>query len=301
MNTDSYQKLSGRLVAPTRYMSNEVKFSPSQTKGEIELTGIGLHSGVQTKVQIRPAPAGTGRCFVRVDLPDAPRIPAQIEAVNTTTLSTELQAGAASIRTVEHLLASLAALGIQDANIEIDGAEVPLLDGSAQLWVEAILAAGWVSAEAGITTSRSITEAIWLHQGDQFVAALPSPELRFTYGIDFDVQPIGNQWYSWQPEQESFATAVAPARTFGLAHQIEQLQQAGLIKGGSLDNALVCDQEKWLNPPLRFPNEPVRHKLLDLIGDLSLLGSFPQAHFIAYKASHDLHTKLAQQLRLAGF
>jgi UDP-3-O-[3-hydroxymyristoyl] N-acetylglucosamine deacetylase len=146
-----------------------------------------------------------------------------------------------------------------------------------------------------------VTTAIWIQQGDQFVAALPSPELRFTYGIDFDLQPIGNQWFSWQPSQESFMTAVAPARTFGLAHQIEQLRQAGLIKGGSLDNALVCDQERWINPPLRFPNEPVRHKLLDLIGDLSLLGEFPQAHFIAYKASHDLHTQLAQQLRVAGF
>jgi UDP-3-O-[3-hydroxymyristoyl] N-acetylglucosamine deacetylase len=282
-------------------MSNEVKFSTDHPGAAIELTGIGLHSGLQTKVRILPAPAGTGRCFRRVDLPDAPTIPAQVETVNTTTLSTELKVGDATVRTVEHLLASLAALGINDACIEIDGAEVPLLDGSAQRWVEAILAAGWVSPTVGIVPGRPVTEALWLHQGDQFVAALPSPELRFTYGIDFDLKPIGNQWYSWQPTQESFAEAIAPARTFGLAHQIEQLRQAGLIKGGSLDNALVCDQEKWLNPPLRFPNEPVRHKLLDLIGDLSLLGSFPQAHFIAYKASHDLHTKLAQQLRHAGF
>jgi UDP-3-O-[3-hydroxymyristoyl] N-acetylglucosamine deacetylase len=290
-------------------MSNEVKFSPDHS-GEaiaplvpqvIELSGIGLHSGVPTNVRILPAPAGTGRCFRRVDLPNAPIVPAQIEAINSTTLSTELKVGDASVRTVEHLLASLAALGINDACIEIDGAEVPLLDGSAQQWVEAILAAGWVGLEVGIVPGRPVTEALWLHQGDQFVAALPSPELRFTYGIDFDLKPIGNQWYSWQPAQESFASVIAPARTFGLAHQIEQLRQAGLIKGGSLDNALVCDQEKWLNPPLRFPNEPVRHKLLDLIGDLSLLGSFPQAHFIAYKASHDLHTKLAQQLRTAGF
>jgi UDP-3-O-[3-hydroxymyristoyl] N-acetylglucosamine deacetylase len=267
----------------------------------IEVTGIGLHSGVQATVRICAAPAGTGRQFVRVDVPAALPIPASIEAVHTTTLSTELKVGNASVRTVEHLLASLAALGIQDASIEIDGGEVPLLDGSAQVWVQAILDAGWVKSDAGIITGKPLTEAVWLHQGDQFVAALPAPELRFTYGIDFDLKPIGNQWYSWQPRQESFATAVAPARTFGMAHQIEQLRQAGLIKGGSLDNALVCDQEKWINPPLRFPNEPVRHKLLDLIGDLSLLGSFPQAHFIAYKASHDLHTKLAQQLRIAGF
>jgi UDP-3-O-[3-hydroxymyristoyl] N-acetylglucosamine deacetylase len=264
----------------------------------IELTGIGLHSGAHTTVKICPAPAGTGRLFVRTDLANYPEIPATIESVHTTTLSTELRSGIASIRTVEHLLASLNALGVNDARIEIDGLEVPLLDGSAKLWVEAIQAGGW---DGAMSIGEPVTEAIWIYQGDQFVAAVPSPELRFTYGIDFDLKPIGNQWFSWQPDRESFVDAVAPARTFGLAHQIEQLQQAGLIKGGSLENALVCDQDRWINPPLRFADEPVRHKMLDLIGDLSLLGKLPRAHFIAYKASHDLHTKLAQQLRLAGF
>jgi UDP-3-O-[3-hydroxymyristoyl] N-acetylglucosamine deacetylase len=263
-----------------------------------EITGVGLHSGQQTTVKIYPASAGTGRVFVRTDLPEAPAIPALIESVHTTTLSTELQVGTASIRTVEHLLASLTALGVNDARIEIDGLEVPLLDGSAKLWVAAIQAAG-LGGEMSIGSP--VTAAIWIHQGDQFVAAIPAPELRFTYGIDFDLKPIGNQWFSWQPNKESFAEAVAPARTFGLAHQIEQLRQAGLIKGGSLENALVCDEDRWINPPLRFENEPVRHKMLDLIGDLSLLGTLPRAHFIAYKASHDLHTKLAQHLRSAGF
>ncbi len=282
----------------------------SSSNKVIELTGIGLHSGTHTTVKIHPAPVGSGRVFVRTDLPGNPEILALIESVHTTTLSTELRSpvvqaelsGTASIRTVEHLLASLTALGVQDARIEIDGLEVPLLDGSAKLWVEAIQVAG-LGGEMAI--GAPVTEAIWIHQGDQFVAAVPAPELRFTYGIDFDLKPIGNQWFSWQPGsksfQESFAEAIAPARTFGLAHQIEQLQQAGLIKGGSLDNALVCDQDKWINPPLRFENEPVRHKMLDLIGDLSLLGTLPRAHFIAYKASHDLHTKLARQLRSAGF
>ena len=137
---------------------------------------------------------------------------------------------------------------------------------------------------------------MWIYQGDAFVAAIPAPILRFTYGIDFDVPAIGNQWYSWTPSQESFGDAIAPARTFGLLHQIEGLRSQGLIKGGSLDNALVCDREGWLNPPLRFSNEPVRHKLLDLVGDLSLLGTFPVAHFLAYKASHNLHVQLAQAL-----
>jgi UDP-3-O-[3-hydroxymyristoyl] N-acetylglucosamine deacetylase len=137
-----------------------------------------------------------------------------------------------------------------------------------------------------------------VRDGDAFVAAIPASEIRFSYGIDFAYEAIGNQWYSWNPQQESFAEMIAPARTFGFADQIEQLQQAGLIKGGSLENALVCDRQGWLNPPLRFDNEPVRHKLLDLVGDLSLLGTIPQAHFLAYKASHKLHVQLAQLMQI---
>jgi UDP-3-O-[3-hydroxymyristoyl] N-acetylglucosamine deacetylase len=133
-------------------------------------------------------------------------------------------------------------------------------------------------------------------EGDAFVVAMPAPTPRYTYGIDFDVAAIGNQWHSWSAEGNAFATEIAPARTFALAHQIEYLRQQGLIKGGSLENALVCDGDRWLNPPLRFANEPVRHKLLDLIGDLSLLGMLPTAHIIAYKASHALHVQLAQAI-----
>jgi UDP-3-O-[3-hydroxymyristoyl] N-acetylglucosamine deacetylase len=184
-------------------------------------------------------------------------------------------------------------MGTDNARIEIDGPEVPLLDGSAQEWAAAIAQAG-VTRQAEIRSQYVLTEPIWIHHGDAFVAALPAPELRFTYGIDFDLPAIGNQWHSWSPAQEPFMSAIAPARTFGLAHQIDQLQAQGLIKGGSLDNALVCGPEGWLNPPLRFSNEPARHKLLDLVGDLSLLGQFPLAHVLAYKASHRLHTQLAQ-------
>lgn len=261
-----------------------------------ERTGVGLHSGAMARVVVKPAPGGHGRSFTRVDLPGSPSIPAHIDQVQQTTLSTELVAGDASVRTVEHLLAALSGMGIADAMIEIDGPEVPLLDGSALPWVEAIAQAGRLPQP----TSQPVilTEPVWVRQEDAFVAALPAPELRFTYGIDFDLPAIGNQWVSWSPRQESFAEAIAPARTFGLAHQIEHLQKLGLIKGGSLDNALVCGPDGWLNPPLRFSNEPVRHKLLDLVGDLSLVGIFPQAHYLAYKASHQLHTRLAQQLSL---
>jgi UDP-3-O-[3-hydroxymyristoyl] N-acetylglucosamine deacetylase len=260
---------------------------------EFERSGVGLHSGVTTCVRVLPAAAGEGRYFIRADRAGVPSIPARIAAVSQTLLSTELTNGEASVRTVEHLLAALAGMGVDNARIEIDGAEVPLLDGSAQEWVEAIAQSGLV-AQSAPRLVYTLKEPIWVHQGDAFVAALPAPTLRFTYGIDFDLPAIGNQWYSWTPAQESFAEAIAPARTFGLAHQIEQLRQNGLIKGGSLENALVCGTEGWLNPPLRFSNEPVRHKLLDLVGDLSLLGIFPLFHVLAYKASHSLHTQLVR-------
>lgn len=276
---------------------------------EITQTGVGLHSGVITHVRILPSEVGSGRYFVRVDLPDLPIIPAQVAAVNQTVLSTQLSKDDADVRTVEHLLAALAGMGVDNARIEIDGVEVPLLDGSAKIWASSIAEVGLVSQpvtdDPDILT---IKEPIWINQGDAFVCALPAPEIRFSYGIDFDLPAIGNQWHSWLFTTEaknnttnSFAQEIAPARTFGLQHQIEHLQKSGLIKGGSLDNALVCGTEGWLNPPLRFANEPVRHKIMDLVGDLSLLGNFPVAHFLAYKASHNLHIQLAQKILDLGF
>lgn len=265
-------------------------------KEAFELSGVGLHSGVTTIVKVLPAEPGQGRYFVRVDLPNNPVIPAKVDVVSQTTLSTELAQGEAKVRTVEHLLAALAVSGIDNARIEIDGAEVPLLDGSAKIWIDAITLASSASSASSAPPPLCPSAPIWIRQEDAFVAALPASETRFTYGIDFPYPVIGNQWHSWSMTEGNFAEAIAPARTFGFAEQIEQLQKTGLIKGGSLDNALVCSQDGWLNPPLRFTNEPARHKLLDLVGDISLLGKFPQAHFIAYKASHKLHIQLARQL-----
>jgi UDP-3-O-[3-hydroxymyristoyl] N-acetylglucosamine deacetylase len=271
---------------------------------QIIQTGTGLHSGVNTNVRILPAEPGSGRYFVRVDLPSTPAIPAKVATVAQTVLSTELRQGEASIRTVEHLLASLAVMGVDNARIEIDGPEVPLLDGSARIWAENIAKVGTVEQNAPVSENAlSLKEPIWVRQDDAFVCAIPAPQIRFTYGIDFELPAIGNQWHSWMPElepqnlYENFISEIAPARTFGLMHQIEHLQKTGLIKGGSLENALVCGEDGWVNPPLRFSNEPVRHKILDLVGDLSLLGIFPRAHFLAYKASHNLHVQLAQKLK----
>lgn len=272
--------------------------------GSLQLQGVGLHSGQTATVTLKPAAADQGRFFVRVDLPGRPSIPALVSAVGETVLSTELRRGEATVRTVEHLLAALAGLGIDNVCIEVNGPEVPLLDGSAREWADAIAQVGGVlqsTPKARMTLQQPIT----IHQGDAFVAAFPAEEQRLTYGIDFEIEAIGNQWFSWAPETnpsgaDGFLTAVAPARTFGLAHQIEYLRSQGLIRGGSLENALVCSHEGWLNPPLRFDNEPVRHKMLDLIGDLSLLGSLPQAHVVAYKASHRLHLDLARAIAATG-
>ncbi|RAQ39083.1 UDP-3-O-[3-hydroxymyristoyl] N-acetylglucosamine deacetylase [Arthrospira sp. O9.13F] len=260
----------------------------------ISQSGVGLHSGEITTVKILPATRG-GRHFVRVDLPECPIITASCESVRSTTLSTELgNSDSASIRTVEHLLSALTAGGVSHARIEVNGPELPLLDGSAKPWSEAIAAAGLKEIEP--QPSAPLNQEISVRQGDAFVMAIPSTETRFTYGIDFEVAAIGNQWHSWSPDEQNFITEIAHARTFTLASQIEALQKAGLIKGGSLDNAIVCSHSGWINPPLRFANEPARHKILDLVGDLSLLGTIPQAHYLAYKAGHHLHVELVRRI-----
>jgi UDP-3-O-[3-hydroxymyristoyl] N-acetylglucosamine deacetylase len=268
--------------------------SPNQhtLSRSIYMEGIGLHTGEIVAVTISPAPVTSGRYFVRTDLESSP-IPAQIQSLHQTVLSTELGSGNATIRTVEHLLAALVGLGIDNARIEVNGPEIPLLDGSAQEWAEQILRAGWTQ-QTEQRQCYTMTQPIVVQQGDAFIAALPAEQTRLTYGIDFSHSAIGQQWQS--VVLEDFLRAIAPARTFALAEEIEKLRQGGLIKGGSLENALVCDKKGWLNPPLRYPNEPVRHKLLDLIGDLSLLGALPKAHIWAYKASHALHTRLVQRL-----
>jgi len=256
------------------------------------LSGIGLHSGEQVSVTVSPAPIDTGRYFIY----GGAKIAADTSVVSASQLSTELRQNGSSVRTVEHLLSALFGMGIHNACIELDRPELPILDGSALPWVEAI-------AKVGITTQvdgdrlRPLTEVVTVRKGDSFVTAIPADTLRFTYGIDFPSQAIGEQWFSWAPAiadfRDEFVREIAPARTFTLAVYIDQMRAAGLIKGGSLDNAIVCDGDRWINPPLRFDNEPCRHKLLDLIGDLSLLGFLPRAHILAFKASHNLHAEFA--------
>ena len=263
----------------------------------VSCRGVGLHLGQTTQVTLLPADVDSGRYFVRTDLASEPAISASVAAVNQTQLSTQLGTSeVGQVRTVEHLLASLWAAGVDNVRIEIDGPEIPLLDGSSRDWSGLIQSVGTVAQSAPRRSCAALKEPIVVRDGDAYVMALPASELRFSYGIDFPMAAIGNQWHSWSPADGDFAEAVAPARTFAMAHQIEGLRSQGLIKGGSLQNALVCDQKGWLNPPLRFANEPARHKLLDLVGDLSLLGVLPTMHVTAYRASHSLHVQLARQL-----
>ena len=271
----------------------------------LTLSGVGLHSGDVCQVHLRAAPVNTGIRFYCTDPTQGTpvEIPAIVGTVVQTVLSTELAQGSQRIRTVEHLLASLVGLGITNAEIHLEPPrsllEIPLLDGSALDWVRAIVAAG-VLPQEGPLHPFVLQEPLVVQEGEAFVMGLPSPETRLTYGIDFPVAAIGEQWFSISLTPERFQTEIAPARTFGFRQQIEQAQAAGLIKGGSLDNAIVCDDTGWLNPPLRFNNEPVRHKVLDLLGDLSLLGSIPVGHILAYKASHKLHVEFARKLLQAG-
>ncbi|MEM6501362.1 MAG: UDP-3-O-acyl-N-acetylglucosamine deacetylase [Cyanobacteria bacterium P01_C01_bin.89] len=279
---------------------------PTTLASSVACTGVGLHSGAEVKLTLVPEGEGDrGRYFVRTDLQDAVIIPAQVSQVGETVLSTELVSAAGAeqgtVRTVEHLLAALVSHGVEAVRIEVDGPELPLLDGSAQGWSQAIATAGVTTISSAPQHRPILSEPHWIYDGDAFVAALPSPTLRFSYGIEFQEAPIGKQWHSWTPVDfgangDDFLHAIGKARTFGLARQIEQLRQAGLIRGGTLENALVCDEERWLNPPLRFENEPVRHKILDLVGDLSLIGTIPQAHYVAFKASHRLHVALAKAI-----
>ena len=263
----------------------------------VERTGIGLHSGGQARVRLEPSDR-PGYRVGWLDAPDLGLVGLAPEQVCETQLCTALQLNQRRLATVEHLLAALAGVGITAATILVDGSEIPLLDGSAQPWVEAIAEAGMQSL-GDRPTALPLTAPITLQQGQSFATALPSDRLRLGAAIEFPQPAIGRQLFSLELTPQAFVEQIAPARTFGFREQVEQLLAAGLIKGGALDNALVCDGAEWLNPPLRFADEPVRHKLLDLLGDLALAG-LPQAQVFAFRGSHGLHTALAAALASAS-
>lgn len=254
---------------------------------------MGLHSGASATVRLAPAeqPGFWLGWLQRPELPLQRLRPAQVVDAR---LCTALELEGGRLATVEHLLAALAGTGITQAQIWVEGPEIPLLDGSALPWVEAIAEVG-LQPVVGVPEAPAPVTPITVQQAGSFVTALPAEGLVLGAAIEFTEPAIGRQLFSLPLTPASFVAEIAPARTFGLRSQVEQLRAAGLIQGGGLDNALVCDGDRWLNPPLRFVEEPVRHKILDLIGDLALVG-LPRAQVFAYRGSHGLHTALAAAL-----
>jgi UDP-3-O-[3-hydroxymyristoyl] N-acetylglucosamine deacetylase len=261
--------------------------------GPVEREGIGLHGGAPARVRLQPS----ARPGYWVGWLDAPHLPLQRltpSQVCDTRLCTALLLGERRLATVEHLLAALAGTGVSQAELWVEGDEIPLLDGSALPWVEAIAAAGL--QPMGERRVQALAEGpLTVQQGLGFAVALPCLQLRIGAAVEYPQAAIGRQLYCLDLTPSRFVAEIAPARTFGFREQVEQLRAAGLIRGGALENALVCDGDRWLNPPLRFADEPVRHKLLDLLGDLALVG-LPQGQVFAYRGSHGLHTALAAAL-----
>ncbi|KEF43077.1 MAG: UDP-3-O-(3-hydroxymyristoyl) glucosamine N-acyltransferase [Cyanobium sp. CACIAM 14] len=259
----------------------------------VERSGVGLHSGAVSRLRLGPSER-PGYWLGWLDAPERPLQRLGPAQVSDTRLCTCLRFGDRRLATVEHLLAALAGTGVSQAELLVEGEEVPLLDGSGLPWVEAIGEAG-LSARGERAEPALPPLPLTLQQGQGFVVALPSDRPLLAAAIDFPQAAIGRQFFSLELTPERFVAEIAPARTFGFREQVEQLLAAGLIRGGALDNALVCDGDRWLNPPLRYTDEPVRHKLLDLLGDLALVG-LPRAHVFAYRGSHGLHTAMAAAL-----
>ena len=254
----------------------------------IEIEGVGLHSGRAVRVLLQPSQR-PGLVFARVDLPEAPTVAADWQHVCSTTHATTLQAGAASVMTTEHLLAALWASGITHCRIELDAPEVPILDGSALAWCEAIAVAG----TRELAQERPVLELqkpVWIEQNGATVLGVPAPQFRLSVAVDFDAPHAGAQLFDGVVTPANFAGQMAGARTFTLQAWIEPLQKAGLIKGGTLENAILIDETGWSSLP-RFPNELARHKALDVVGDVALLfgtANF-RGHIIATRAGHGAH------------
>lgn len=260
--------------------------------------GVGVHTGRRVRLMVRPAAAGQGIVFVRTDIKDRDnRIPVSGEAVVDARLNTMI-ANASDVRlsTIEHLMAALSALGISNAVIEVDGPELPILDGSALPFVQLLDRAGFRRQEQP-RQFIEILEPIRVEEGDKHATLLPCDRFEMRFEIDFDTAVIGNQVVDFVVNEDTFRSEIMSARTFGFAHEVEALRQAGLARGGSLENAVVIDGEEILNPGgLRMEREFVRHKALDAIGDLYVLGAPLMGRYEGYKAGHQLNNKLVRAL-----
>ena len=258
-------------------------------------TGAGLHSASPVNVTVRPAPAYTGYLFRRTDLNDF-EIPAAPQYVTHVSYATTLMRSGVMIATVEHLLSALMGCGVDNAIVEVDSLEVPILDGSSRQWVELIERAGVVGLQAPRAYLR-VLKRIEVSEKNRTMSIEPAGEFRITCEIDFNHPMIGLQQREISFHNGAYASEIAPARTFGFVEELELLRQNGLARGGSLENAIALTRDGILNPdPLRFDDEFVRHKILDIIGDLALCGLPILGHVRASRSGHGLHTMLLSTL-----
>jgi UDP-3-O-[3-hydroxymyristoyl] N-acetylglucosamine deacetylase len=266
----------------------------------VSIEGVGLHSGHPVRAHFRPAPAGHGLVFVRLDHPDRP-VPALLPSASLFDYATTLSAEGVSIGTVEHVLSAAAGEGLDNCRIEVEGPELPILDGSALPFVRLFHAAGFERLEGPTVKPMPLSEAVSVSRGDRSITFQPDgPGLRITYEIDFSHPVVGRQQLTVAIRPEEYASRIAPARTFGFARDVEAMRARGLARGGSLHNAVVLDDSGVASGPLRFRDEFVRHKVLDLVGDLALLGRPLEGHIRAVKGGHALHIEFARALAAAA-
>jgi UDP-3-O-[3-hydroxymyristoyl] N-acetylglucosamine deacetylase len=264
----------------------------------VECRGIGLHSGAPVSLKILPAPAGSGIKFRRTDL-DGFEVEATGRNVARVSYATSLMKKGVLISTTEHLLSALIGCGVDNAMVELDNLELPILDGSAQPFVEAIHRAG-IRRQRRPRTYLRIRRDLELREGNKFISIHPSENYSVSYSIDFPHPLIGKETFTVSLSDGAFLDQIAPARTFGFLHEAEAMRRQGLIRGASESNAVVLTRDGVLNPPLRFRDEFVRHKVLDLIGDLALLGRQVLGAVVADRAGHAMHTALVSRIMRDG-
>lgn len=260
----------------------------------ITCAGIGLHSGNKVTLSLKPAPADSGIRFRRTDLQGL-EIPATVTNLASIQYATGLTRDEGSVETIEHLLAALVSMAVDNVVVELNTPEVPIMDGSAAPFVYLIQEAG-VKRLAAPRRYLKVVRPISLSQGDKRISLYPSEQFRVTYSISFDHPLLRHQSRTIRVTEETFVEEIAPARTFGFLKEVETMRQNGLALGGSLENAVVLGETGVLNNPLRFEDEFVRHKILDAIGDLALVGHPVIGHLVAHRAGHALHTAFASKI-----
>ena len=270
-------------------------------QGPAIFAGVGVHTGAYTRVAVRPAPTNSGIVFVRTDLTDRDnRVPATGEAVTKTQLGTVIEnAAGVSVSTIEHLMAALAMLGIDNAIVELDGPEMPIMDGSSLPFVQILDRAGRRQQDA-LRAYIEILEPIEFVDGDKRASLTPSDHFEVAFEIRFPSAAIGRQAVDLAMDEQAFRDELADCRTFGFLHEVEYLRSIGLARGGSMENAVVIEGDRILNPEgLRRPDEFVRHKALDAIGDLYVLGAPILGRFEGVLAGHGLNNQLVRALLAA--